>query len=653
MAPLSDPAIIPQLADYHPSLSPPEGDAPYRRAGKTKADLLARFRKRIETAKKFRKDEGYEATWKRLNELYRGKHFADGMTDEDRIAVNIAFSTVNVIVPSVAVNYPQISVNARQELLAPQAETVEAVINYWWRKYDWRTDVKDIVKDSLIYGHGWAKVGWHHETKQVPLTPQEQEDHFNQQRQEAATYAAERPDLAHELPTDEEIRANIPTHRAEAVKDCPFVERVSPLDMLVDPESTCPKDLKWIAQRIVAPLEEAQKNEQYNAAARRKLKPDASLNARWRDDEGKKKYDDDVKRVTLWEFYDLRNQFYCVFAQEGDGFLVEPTEFPYPYGQPFVYCGNYDVPDYFYDLGDLEMLEPLQAELNAVRSDMRNHRKRWQRAHIALEDKFSPEAKAALQSDADNRVVWIQGDEQLSEIIQPLQQLTLDPNMYNYSEQIEQDIETVSGVSDYQRGALSETRRTATEASIIQDASNARAADKLSQIEIFIREIADRVLAVAQLYLTGDQVARIVGPDGAAVWVPFDRTQIEGEYDFEVEAGSTQPKNEQFKRQQGMQLLTALQPFLPTGVINIQGLLTRVLRDGFGIKDPSDIVMAPLIDPMTGMPIQPGAQPAPPGDGSATGGTADGLTGSTPQDAIPPNILTQLQGQVGLNLENS
>jgi hypothetical protein len=41
------------------------------------------------------------------------------------------------------------------------------------------------------------------------------------------------------------------------------------------------------------------------------------------------------------------------------------------------------------------------------------------------------------------------------------------------------DIDSVSGVSEYQRGALPEIRRTATEAGIIQDAANARSSDKL------------------------------------------------------------------------------------------------------------------------------------------------------------------------------
>ena len=43
---------------------------------------------------------------------------------------------------------------------------------------------------------------------------------------------------------------------------------------------------------------------------------------------------------------------------------------PYAYGQPFVMLRNYDVPDYFYPMGDLEAIESLQLELDKTRSQI-------------------------------------------------------------------------------------------------------------------------------------------------------------------------------------------------------------------------------------------------------------------------------------------
>jgi len=631
----SNEPVTPPTTSYWPGHTPTPGDIqPYKRAGSTKKDLIKRYTQRLKTSKTWRKEAGFEDTWHRLIDLYRMKQFLE-RSDNDRIAVNVSFSTVNTIVPSISVNYPQISVNPRDPQEMPQAQAAEAAVNYWWRHYDWRKEIQRAVKDALIMGNGWIKVGWRYQTSARALTDAERADVIEDAKEKASQQAAEQPETAAAQPTDDEIEAQAPQETYEVEVDEPFVERVSPFDIFIDPEATCIEDLKWIAQRLVVPIADARKDNRYKLGPRRALQPDMSTNVRWRDDEetdadtGRKRYADDVKRVTLWEFYDLRSSFYCVFAEDGEDFLLDPTDFPYPYGQPFVHLGNYDVPDQFYAMGDLEALEPLQHELNAVRSDMMNHRKRWQRAYLINKDAFDTAAQNQLLSDRDNRLVYVDAQSgPLKDMIEPVPQLPLDPQMYQYSEQIESDVDLISGVSEYQRGAQAEIRRTATEAAMIQDATNARAADKLAQIEVFMADVARRVVQLAQVYLTGDEnIARIVGPDGAQNWVPFDRESIQGEFDFEVEAGSTQPRDESYRRQQALQLLNTLAPYAEQGVINMQTMLSTVLRDAFGIKDVSDWVQ---------QPPQESDQPS------------DRLIENLNYKDAPPDIQRQIEAQAGL-----
>ena len=101
-------------------------------ARKSNSDRLADYRKRLDTSKRWRKEEGFDQVWKRMSDLYRGRHY-EYYSDSDRLLVNICFSTVNVIVPSVTVNYPQITVNASKPEQAAEAVIAEAVVNYWWR----------------------------------------------------------------------------------------------------------------------------------------------------------------------------------------------------------------------------------------------------------------------------------------------------------------------------------------------------------------------------------------------------------------------------------------------------------------------------------------------------------------------------------------
>lgn len=284
-----------------------------------------------------------------------------------------------------------------------------------------------------------------------------------------------------------------------------------------------------------------------------------------------------------------------VFCDGGDKFLVNPTKIPFTFGHPFVMLRNYEVPEYFYPIGELEAIEPLQMELNETRTQMMNHRKRFSRKWLYKEAAFDADGRSALESDEDNVMVPVISEEALSGVITPMPAIISPPEFYNQSDLISQDIDRVSGVSEYQRGSLPEIRRTATEAGIIQDAANARSADKLAIIERAIGDCARRLVMLAQEFMTGEQAVRLIGKGSEQMWISFDRDYIKGEFDFEVEGGSTQPVNESFRRQMAMQVVDAMAPFAGAGIIDMPKLATYVLQYGFGIKSASGFITQPLL----------------------------------------------------------
>ena len=315
------------------------------------------------------------------------------------------------------------------------------------------------------------------------------------------------------------------------VEDQPFVERVSPFDIFVDPEATCIEDAKWIAQRIVRSLDEAKKDKRYKASARKDLSADSLLNPVFgtTDRQEQEQFLIDDERTVVFEFYDIENNTMAVLPQSGAEFLVDPSPMPYAYGQPFVMMRNYDVPDYFYPMGDLESIESLQLELDKTRSQLVNARKRYARKYLYHERSFGPEGREALESDEDGRLVPVVDENKpLSEVVIPMPQTPLSADVYNFSAIIEEDINTVSGVSEYARGQMPEIRRTATEASIIADAGNSRVAEKLAIVELSIAHVARRVVQVMQQFMTGEHMARvsIAGPQD--MFITYTRDDIVG-----------------------------------------------------------------------------------------------------------------------------
>ena len=599
------------------------------------SDTLSKYRQHIAKSKRWRREEGYDDTWRRLIDMYRGRHY-EFATDEDRLLVNIAFSTVNVINPSVSVNYPKIAVNARKPSDAPRAVITEAVVNYWWKHYKVKPEFRRAVKDFLIVGHAWLKVGYRYvEEEQIPEA-----------------------DDASTVDDDNLITPNIIVR-----EDRPFVERVSPFDIFVDPDATSEQDMRWIAQRIRRPLKEIKADKRYNQSARNQVSA-TSTSAYYDEPDRKRTWDESHQYADVWEFYDLKTGKMSVFSEGGDQFLVKPTLMPYAFGHPFVMIRNYDVPDYFYPLGDLEAIEPLQRELNETRTQMMNHRKRFSRKYLYRESAFDADGRSALESDFDNVMVPVASDENINNVVAPFPAVITPPEFYNQSNMIQADVEQISGVTEYQRGGLPEIRRTATEAAIMQDAANARAADKLATIEAVIANVAQRLVGLAQQYMTGEQVARIVGRDGEPMWVTFDRDYIAGEFDFEVEAGSTAPVNESFRRQMALQMVDAMAPFAGAGIVNMQQLASHVLQFGFGIKNPDEFLQAPP-------PPMPEVGP----EGVAPGGPVpqipnEGMTGAaggpmpvpeivappganaTDLSGIDPAVLASLSSRLGIGLPN-
>ena len=597
-------------------------------APKPNKDVLADYRKKIEHSRKWRKEEKYDKLWRRMIDLYKGKQFGE-MSNEDRMLINVSFSTINVIGPSVAVNHPKITVGARKSEDGDKAIITEAIVNYWWRHFDCQKQLRRAVDDYLILGHAWLKVGYR----------------FVEEEKLKKIVTDENAEV-----TDPEQGMSMETEIV-VVEDRPFVERVSPFDILIDPDATCVEDMKWIAQRSRRPMLEVRNDPRYLPKSRKDAQ--ASHYSKWSAEDGKPRQSrqEDDAYVDVWEFYDVKRQSMAVFCDGGDAFLINPHKMPYAFGHPFVMMRNYDIPEHFYPMGELEAIEPLQYELNATRSQMMNHRKRFSRKWLYKESAFDQDGRSGLESDEDNVMVPVVSDEPLSAVVMNMPAVVNPPDMYNVSSMILQDIDRISGVAEFMRGGSSEISRTATESAMMQDAMNARTSDKLAEVERVIAGCAKRLIGLAQQYMTGEHVARVVGSSAMPIWVNFDRDYILGEFDFEVEAGSTQPVNESFRRQMALQMVDAMAPFVGAGVVDMAALARHVLQFGFGVKAP-EAFMAPPPQPGAvgpdGNPV-PGAPPAePPPMPGMIPGQDQVATGGMPQpSSIPPQVLSMIAAQTG------
>lgn len=580
---------------------------------KSNSDILAEYRGKLTISKQWVEND-YHNLWNRLINLYRGKHY-NGSMPFDRMLVNMAFATINVLYPSVSIGRPKIVVSPQGPDDADKAVIAEAIVNYWWIHYQCQEEFQLAVRDFLILGHGWVKSGYRYIEEDIEVESTDDE-------------AADTSKFESSTETNIIIK-----------EDRPFIERVDPFNMFVDIESTSMKDLRWIAQRIRRPIKDVKADKRYDYSARQEVSPSSYMkmnlpNGRTGPNGGVGENGNMEGFCDIYEFYDISTGKMCVFADTGDKFLVKPTEMPYAFGHPFTMLRNYDIPNYFYPMGELEAIEPLQHELNETRTQMMNHRKRYSRKYLFKENAFDDFGRQALSSDEDNAMVPVKGDENINNVVTPMPALINPPDFYNQSSLIISDMDRVSGLSDYQRGILPEVRRTATEASILQGSADARAAEKLTIIELGIAKVAYRLIKLAQQFMTEEQTVRVLDKPGKWAWVQFDKDYIDGNFDFTVEAGSTVPMNESFRRQRALQIVDAMAPFAQAGVIKLDSLAKLVLEQGFGVKDIERFINQPEEGPVP-EEAPPGMPPAMPPQGELP---------PAPEGELPPELAAIIQG---------
>lgn len=190
-----------------------------------------------------------------------------------------------------------------------------------------------------------------------------------------------------------------------------------------------------------------------------------------------------------------------------------------------------------------------------------------------------------------------------------------------------QGLDSATGVSEYQRGVLSQQVKFATEAALLANQSGSRGNQARIQYELFLSEVG---LAVVDLLVR-------FGPSLMNPLEPSDEDDLLLEALSEVKdlcvlENSTSYKDPAYEMQTSLQLLTAMMPFVEAGVVNPLPLITDVFR-AFGKRDVNKYLAQQTMLP----PMSPAGIPAPGagGDGTGEGGKPAPSPASAQQPEVP------------------
>jgi len=496
----------------------------------------------------------------------------DFLPDLDQSVVNIVLPHISIMLASIVARDPQlIAVPIGGGPVAEaNAQTAEKLLDFQWKRARATDKLRDATHDMLILGNGFLKVSWDF--------VEEERDLEEWERREAALEAQNMERgfaiLEERDPKDlEALKAQIRQTAVEVLKNEPFVEWVSPYDLFVPPNARRIMDTPWICHRVSLPKDEVLANPAYKVEEE-DLVSDITVDdtgseysAEWRREaerhRGIYSENDTLDTVTLYEFYDMRARKIMVFQIDSAEPIYEgdiPYNHRYP---PFVHMRNYSPNGHsFWAFGDLENIATLQNMFNEFWHLQIESARRAGTKYIADEDFATPELRDALESDDGDLVAVARTNGMdISQLIQAIPRLPLSGEILQSKQELEEYIQKVLGINDFQAGGIGADRMSATAAAVVDGIATLRAQEKISAVETAASDVGNLILLLCQEFMDVPTVMRVTGTR-ETVWQEVDSDMIWGEYLVTVEGGSTKSVNPQTREQQGIRILNEIVPMV-------------------------------------------------------------------------------------------
>lgn len=451
----------------------------------------------IESTVKWRDNLFSKMGVKRFIQEYKNEwNFLQSAVSVPIIPINLVYAYCKTEIARLYFRDPWITVNAKRVEDIGAAQIAEQILNYTWGELKLKQQVKQSLLESLLVGHSWIKLGYVAEFGTVESAPKE------------VKRGPGRPPVKKfkEVETSEYIKS-------ESV----FAYHVPYKDIIFDPSATYPAthNARWMAHKIVKPYRAIVQSGIYEHTD--ELKPNVYVddpNVPYETPDAiKEGFGKDVKSVVLWEIYDLDHQTITTVSP-GCKHKLREVELPEYYngGFPFVQIAFNPVPGDVYPLSDIAPHEGQIIELIKLVSIELNHLKRWNRQMVIDPDLFTPDEAAKFKDANDGAIITAAqpGSKDKAWIV-PYAPVQSD--IYGIFNQIFQLWQMISGQTSTDQGGQAKTQtRTLGELRLALEGSKARPEEKVDVLEDAISEVARKLLNIIQKKYDLQKISRLVGP---------------------------------------------------------------------------------------------------------------------------------------------
>ena len=238
---------------------------------------------------------------------------------------------------------------------------------------------------------------------------------------------------------------------------------------------------------------------------------------------------------------------YIKFTKEA---ILEETSLPFTHGNlPFIRLTDLDVPTQLHGVSRYETVLPLQRMYDNISTLIAKN------IYLTAHAKWMmPRGAAKIeQLGNDNTIVQYQGP-----VAPTLAQVASNPpEVYQFREQIKQDMQTVYGSHGISRGEVPKGITAASALQFLNELENERSSTDISKHGFLVKDLAKMTIAVCGDYydINDGRMIRIVGKNNQFLIRHFDSANLNKNYDIRFDNSTGLPETKAAKIQRVMDTL--------------------------------------------------------------------------------------------------
>lgn len=632
-------------------------------------DEIRRWRIEVEQAEEFKKTEFGSSSNGEIKGVGENiGYFENGfsaryLADYSRIdpnylvPLNIIYPVVKNVIPSLYYKNPYIVAIPKRKQDEDSSSYVSAIVNHYYKQIDVKRVNQQVIFDAYVLGMGVCKIGYATrfgaDTEDKELNLRREKD---KKRGLLEMLGLRKPQEQDELPKNVEQNEFI-------IAENPYITWVNPFNFGIDPSANSIYEANYVYERIITTLDRVKNNKNYKntkdlqgmdleptyqkeipATQIEKFKPIELYEIHYKTDEGINIL---VIAKDQGEYVALRHE---KSIYDIDGFQYELLTFN-KHGHKL------------YPKTEIDITKPLQDRINNTFENILDQVDKFISKLLVDETAMTVDGKRALQGGDLGAICFT--NKNPNEVAKEFSMVQVKGDLMVMIDKMVDIISLETGITRAMLTGLT-SAETATEAQIGQAGSNLRMSDKADMVSDFSNRQGRKLWQVIRQFVDLEEVELITGDTAydditgtpRFSWLaPIDGDMqnklITGEYDFQIEVGSTQKPDLPVLRKQVENMVNilggkgVLEAFAAQGYkIELAEIFKKYLQMFPDVFTNISRIIKPIQPPMgiPGMPPpQPGGQPM--GTGGAGLGAVPQQIQSNPP--TPADIISSMGGEKG------